>query len=107
MWIYKGDILPYKRQAEEKIAAEAAMATGDAAGDGRPKPVVSSSAARRKVAAEAAPAAAPDEVDPAEAEPLVKEADPEFEKLLAEEEEIERSTREHNETPHFRPGDGD
>ncbi len=107
VWIYKGDILPYKRQAEEKIAAEAAMATGDAVGDGRPKPVVSSSAARRKVAAEAAPVAAPDEVDPAEAEPLVKEADPEFEKLLAEEEEIERSTREHHETPHFRPGDGD
>ncbi len=37
--------------------------------------------------------------------PLLKEADPEFEKLLAEEEEIERSTREHHETPHFRMGD--
>ena len=39
--------------------------------------------------------------------PLIGEADPEFERLLAEEEEIERSTREHHETPHFRPGDGD
>ena len=39
--------------------------------------------------------------------PLIREADPEFERLLAEEEEIERSTREHHETPHFRPGDGD
>ena len=37
-----------------------------------------------------------------EAAPLVKEADPELEKLLAEEEEIERRTREHHETPHFR-----
>ena len=46
----------------------------------------------------------PDEV---EAAPLVKEADPELERLLAEEEEIERSTRQHHETPHFRPGDGD
>ena len=40
-------------------------------------------------------------------EALIKEADPELERLLAEEEEIERSTRQHNETPHFRPGDGD
>ena len=36
------------------------------------------------------------------ATPLVKEADPELERLLAEEEEIERLTREHHETPHFR-----
>ena len=33
--------------------------------------------------------------------------EPELERLLAEEEEIERSTREHHETPHFRPGDAD
>ena len=39
--------------------------------------------------------------------PLLKEADPELERLLAEEEEIERSVRDHSETPHFRPGDGD
>ncbi len=37
---------------------------------------------------------------------LVKEADPEFERLLAEEEAIERSTRQHHETPKFH-GDGD
>ena len=36
---------------------------------------------------------------------MVKEADPELERLLAEEEEIERRTREHHETPHFRTGD--
>ena len=39
------------------------------------------------------------------AEPLLKEADPEIERLLAEEEEIERRTRESHETPHFRPGE--
>jgi small subunit ribosomal protein S3 len=60
--------------------------------------VVSSSAARRRT--EEAEAPVPEEVAP-----LVKEADPELERLLAEEEEIERSTREHHETPHFRPGD--
>jgi small subunit ribosomal protein S3 len=38
---------------------------------------------------------------------LIKEADPELERLLAEEEEIERLTRasEHSETPHFRGDD--
>ena len=46
-------------------------------------------------------------VEVEEATPLVKEADPELERLLAEEEEIERSVREHHETPHFRPGDAD
>jgi small subunit ribosomal protein S3 len=39
---------------------------------------------------------------PAESAPLVKEADPELERLLAEEEEIERRTRQQHETPHFR-----
>jgi len=67
-----------------------------------------------QIATAAAPAASPPAaaaVAPAESDeeikPLIGEADPEFERLLAEEEEIERSTREHHETPHFRPGDGD
>ncbi|MBK5224556.1 MAG: 30S ribosomal protein S3 [Acidimicrobiia bacterium] len=103
VWIYKGDILPYKTTAEDKISKEAAMAVGDTAGDGRPRKVVSSAAARRRP--EDAPATAEPEAD--EPAPLIKEADPDFERLLAEEEEIERSVREHHETPHFRPGDGD
>jgi hypothetical protein len=53
--------------------------------------------------AEAAPPAAEGE----DHKPLIGEADPEFEKLLEEEEAIERSVRDHHETPHFRPGDGD
>ncbi len=106
VWIYKGDILPYKTTTEDKIAKEAAMAVGDTAGDPRPRKVVSSAAARRKGADEtAAPAEETPEVE--EPAPLVKEADPDFERLLAEEEAIERSVREHHETPHFRPGDGD
>ena len=43
------------------------------------------------------------EVSDEDLKPLVQEADPEFERLLAEE-EIERSTCEHHETLHFRPG---
>ena len=102
VWIYKGDILPYKVQTEDKITREAAMAVGETAGPSRPKQVVSSSAARRKAAETEE---TPDEV--AEPAPLVAEADPEFEKLLDEEEAIAASTKEHHETPHFRPGEAD
>lgn len=113
VWIYKGDILPYKTSDEDKISKEAAMAVGETSGQTqeRPRKVVSSSAAKRRGTAESRepePAAEPAaEAEAEEPTPLIKEADPEFERLLAEEEEIERSTREHHETPHFRPGDGD
>jgi small subunit ribosomal protein S3 len=109
VWLYKGDILPYQQSADDKISREAAMAAGETAGQPSPRPggVVSSSGRRQAAAvAEAAPSPAPaaEEAGP-EAEPLIKEADPEFERLLEEEEAIERATREHHETPHFRPGD--
>jgi small subunit ribosomal protein S3 len=106
VWIYKGDILPYKIQAADKITREAAMAVGETSGQGQARQVVSSSAARRLAETTPvdpdAPAAEADE-----SAPLVKEADPELERLLAEEEAIERSVRDHHETPHFRPGDSD
>jgi small subunit ribosomal protein S3 len=105
VWIYRGDILPYKSLSEDKISREAAMAVGEtsgsssapSAGEEGGRRVVSSAAGRRR------PAEAPEEQT--EAEPLIKEVDPEFERLLAEEEEIERRVHEHHETPHFRPGD--
>jgi small subunit ribosomal protein S3 len=93
-------VLPYRSQSEEKIAREAAMAVGEtsgAAGQAGGKRVVSSAAGRRR------PADTVDETP--ENEPLIKEADPELERLLAEEEEIERRVHDHHETPHFRPGD--
>jgi len=102
VWIYKGDILPYKSQNEDKIAKEAAMAVGETAGQERPR-VVST---KPTAPGAAAPAAAPEATDE-DMKPLVQEADPDFERLLEEEEQIERSTREHHETPHFRPGDSD
>ncbi len=103
VWLYKGDILPYKAQSEDKITREAAMAVGETSGAGEPRRVVSSSAAARR----RPEAAGPDADAPVEAEPLVKEADPELERLLAEEEEIERRVHDHHETPKFHPGDGD
>jgi small subunit ribosomal protein S3 len=109
VWIYKGDILPYKPTTEDKSVREAAMAVGETSGQAAPAPrVVSSSAARkREEEAAAKEAEAAEGAEGEKVEPLIKEADPEFERLLAQEEEIARTTREHHETPHFRPGDGD
>ena len=104
VWLYKGDILPYKATTD-KAAKEAAMAVGEAAGAAdAPRTVVSSS--RRPKAEPAAEAPAETEEEPA---PLVKEADPEFERLLAEEEAIEESLKGKNggENLNFRPEDGD
>ncbi len=92
VWIYKGDIVPYKAANDDKISREAAMAVGETSGQGAPRRVVSSTARR------------PEAGDP-EASPLVKEADPELEKLLDEEEEIARRTHAGSETPHFRGDD--
>jgi len=103
VWLYKGDILPYKATTD-KAAKEAAMAVGEAAGTVEtPRPVVSSSRRPKAPEAVAAPEAAE---EPA---PLVKEADPEFERLLAEEEAIEESLNKQagSEDLSFRPGDGD
>ena len=103
VWIYKGDILPYKITTDDKATREAAMATGETMGAPRPRKVVSAGGARRlsDTAAEAQTVDAPADGD---AEPIIKEAHPELERLLAEEEEIERLTRasEHHEAPHFR-----
>ncbi len=99
VWLYKGDILPYK-PSQDKALAEAAMAVGDtASAPDAPKKVVSSRRRATKPADEGA----------AENEPLVKPADPEFERLLAEEEAIEAKLADSPsaDTPHFRPEDGD
>src|SRR5881409_875834 len=48
VWIYKGDILPYKVSADEKIRREAAMAVGETSGQVRPRRVVSAGGGRRR-----------------------------------------------------------
>ena len=82
VWIYKGEILPYKSVLEDKITKEAAMAAGETSGQNKPRTVVSSAAGRRRAEATEEPISEAIEADP---EPLVKEGDAEFEKLLAEE----------------------
>jgi small subunit ribosomal protein S3 len=109
VWIYRGDILPYKSVMEDKISKEAAMAVGETSGQTKPRTVVSSAAARRRTEATEVVQSTDAQTTTVEADPapLVKEGDAAFEKLLAEEEAIEASTREAHETPHFRGGDGD
>jgi small subunit ribosomal protein S3 len=120
VWIYKGDILPYKTSAEEKISREAAMAVGETSGQARPKRIVTAGGGRRRPELGEPGSVAPELVAEVEsepevaAEPVVDEAaaaaapaapvaDDPLEKLLAEEEDIERRTREqHHDVPHFR-----
>jgi len=104
VWIYKGDILPYRTSAEDKISREAGMAVGETSGPARPRRIISAGGGRRRPEGEEGTPPAPEEA-PVDTGPVVKEADPELERLLAEEEEIERRTRQPHETPHFRTGD--
>ncbi|MFN5651458.1 MAG: 30S ribosomal protein S3 [Actinomycetes bacterium] len=98
VWLYKGDIVPYKTQTQDKISREAAMAAGETSGQA----AVEQPAQARKVVSSAGPRVA----EPAEeVAPLVKEADPEFERLLEEEEAIERRLHDSHETPKLRGED--
>jgi small subunit ribosomal protein S3 len=90
VWLYKGEILPYKSPNDDRIAREAAMAVGQTSGH---------SDAALKVVTSAGPRVA--DVTETEIVPLVKEADPEFERLLAEEEDIQRRIVDSHETPKF------
>src|SRR3984893_13807511 len=47
VWIYKGDILPYKVSAEDKISREVAMATGGTAGTGERRVIIAGGGRRR------------------------------------------------------------
>ncbi len=91
VWLYKGDILPYKVSSTVR---EVPTTEGQPTEADSPTAIVSSGAHRDS--------GYETSEEPA---PLLKEADPEFERLLEEEEQIERQTREQHQTPNFRPGD--
>ena len=121
VWIYKGDILPYKLSSEDKISREAAMAVGETSGQSGPRRLVTAGGGRRRaelgepgVHRPPTPPTRPRRptmspiadaeatTTPLPGAPVTGEPD-DLERLLAEEEEIERRTRnEHHETPHFR-----
>jgi small subunit ribosomal protein S3 len=99
VWLYKGDIVPYKTTTQDKISREAAMAVGDTSGQ-----AIADQPAARKVVSSAGPRVATADVAE-EMAPLVKPADPEFERLLEEEEAIERRLHDSHETPKLRGED--
>lgn len=107
VWIYKGDILPYKAAADER------QGKADGPQPERPRRVITAGGGRRRPDAltpvkeenQEAPVILEERPGVAPAEILErKDADTEaLEKLLQEEEEIERRTRESShEAPHFR-----
>jgi len=115
VWIYKGDILPYKVSTEEKIGREAAMAVGETSGEPRPRRIISAGGGRRRpglgepgssIDSAALAATIGDNDELLANEPLLPVTPPvddALEKLLSEEEEIERRTSDqHHEAPHFR-----
>jgi small subunit ribosomal protein S3 len=67
VWIYKGDILPYKVSIDDKITREAAMAVGETSGQGRPRRLITAGGGRRRVD-QGAPGSAVAEPVPQEAE---------------------------------------
>jgi small subunit ribosomal protein S3 len=89
VWIYRGDIVPYQVSAQgaPRVAAPE-----------RPKRLITAGGGRRRVQEEAPAQEAVEEVMTAP-----EAATDDLEKLLAEEEEIERRTREEGHTaPHFK-----
>jgi small subunit ribosomal protein S3 len=118
VWIYKGDILPYKISTEDKITREAAMAVGETSGQSgdAPRRLITAGGGRRR-AEQGAPGSVVTVDSETDGETEIPEglvdlsagdiaAPPtvpdELERILTEDEEIERRTREHHETPHFR-----
>jgi len=125
VWIYKGDILPYKVSIEDKITREAAMAVGETSGQSGPRRLITAGGGRRRAegfasgeeqeheqepeqeVAATANGAREEEYEETEAPvsdllPQPTEPD-ELERQLAQDEEMERQARhEHHEAPHFR-----
>jgi small subunit ribosomal protein S3 len=106
VWIYKGDVLPYKASVDEKSVREAAMAVGDIDGAPKvPRRVISAGGGRRKPE-QGDVGAVVDETTGLVVAPLLGEADPDLERRLNEAEDLERRARQAaGDTPHFRSGD--
>ena len=126
VWIYKGDILPYKVSIEDKITREAAMAVGETSGQSGPRRLITAGGGRRRAegfsaeeeegeeeqaaAANGASAEAGTEVEGDEeteqpvSDLLPQPTEPDdLERQLRQDEEMERQARhEHHEAPHFR-----
>jgi small subunit ribosomal protein S3 len=77
VWIYKGDILPYKVSVEDKITREAAMAVGETSGQSGPRRLITAGGGRRRAEALPDDGDIDAEVEPEVAEVEVEVAEPE------------------------------
>jgi small subunit ribosomal protein S3 len=127
VWIYKGDILPYKVSIEDKITREAAMAVGETSGQSGPRRLITAGGGRRRaetfesdeVEEETAAVNGShddddlildrevtegEELEEPVGELLPQPTEPDdLDRQLARDEEMERQARhEHHEAPHFR-----
>jgi small subunit ribosomal protein S3 len=125
VWIYKGDILPYKVSIEDKITREAAMAVGETSGQSTPRRLITAGGGRRRAEAfeSGEPTESGETSEPDEATAATVDAEPEteeetetppvdllpqptemddLERQLNRDEEMERQHHEHHEAPHFR-----
>ncbi len=112
VWIYKGDILPYKVSIEDKITREAAMAVGETSGQSGPRRLITAGGGRRRAETfpteeeqeDAAGNGAAEEelvedvlVEPADADAVIEavtEAPPENEAEVEAEAEVEEAEAE-------------
>jgi small subunit ribosomal protein S3 len=70
VWIYKGDILPYKVSIEDKITREAAMAVGETSGQSGPRRLITAGGGRRRAQDFSTESADDDGADEAEVDEL-------------------------------------
>jgi small subunit ribosomal protein S3 len=86
VWIYKGDILPYKVSIDDKINREAAMAVGETSGQARPRRLITAGGGRRRLEQGEPGSALDDGLDDVEDE-ILEEAPEEVvaEEVVAEE----------------------
>ncbi len=100
VWIYKGDVVPYRTSVDVRQPTEVTAEVDQAVLTPKKKIITAGGGKRKTVASDTTEETAFTEGQ-IEETPTV-ETD-ELEKLLAEEEEIERRVRgEHHETPHFK-----
>lgn len=93
VWVYKGEILPYQAQQPDKVEKhEVAEVSTTTSNEGRK--VISAGGGKRLEAKE--------NPDKTIGEIVSGAHDDELEKLLDMEEEVEKRTKEHHETPHFK-----
>jgi small subunit ribosomal protein S3 len=107
VWIYKGDILPYKVSIEDKITREAAMAVGETSGQSTPRRLITAGGGRRR--AEAFESGEPTEsdeptesvepVEPVEAVESVETVEPAATAPPGAEPESETETEDETEAP--------